>query len=48
MHATDVAYLQSRETDWQPFGKVNTDVGKVVACGDSPLVSYDGTPAFTS
>lgn len=43
---TDASYMQSRVTDWQPFGEASSDAGRIVGCGDSPLVSYGGSGVY--
>jgi hypothetical protein len=38
-------YMQSRATAWSPFPP-NPQVRRIVACGSSPQVTYDGTGAY--
>lgn len=38
-------YMQSRATAWTPF-TMNPNARRIVACGRSPLVSYEGTGAY--
>ena len=38
-------YMQSRATTWAPFPP-HPQVRRIVACGSSPQVTYDGTGAY--
>ncbi|HJN14611.1 MAG TPA: hypothetical protein QGH10_03930, partial [Armatimonadota bacterium] len=45
VHSSPSALMHSRALDWDGI-EVHDSVSRIVGCGDSPLVTYDGTGAY--